>query len=333
MSTQFKTLFTISIAHDYYAGICQDFSYLIPRQTQVLLHNGKLLSKVRDGVLHCLYEADDGGAALRPLDGVTLGFGLNLLNPYFDNFSVVNSANKFALYRNKIAVAALDSVLAVDMVGSILSHQFKFNSGAIDLDLKNAVDTVQSLSLDSSKLSEFNFELGALTEGYYQVEENDGLTTQRTDYYYQRELLMKGVFGVVEIEVAPSFYTTAPEFQLSFGARGETLKYYVVAKNYSDTEFALLTVSDQGFVDAGRPEIIFDRVTPGAFSSTDIAPELLAQGDDKVNVFKSQATLDRQQGARKNIQLRRNGDVLIAHLPAPSIDKAQADLIIHVAKP
>ncbi len=236
-------------------------------------------------------------------------------------------------YGSKTIIALEPRSQIPDMVGSILSHQFKFNSGAIDLDLKNAVDTVHTLSLDSSKLSEFNFELGALTEGYYQVEENDGLTTQRTDYYYQRELLMKGVFGVVEIKVAPSFYTTAPEFQISFGARGETLKYYVVAKNYSDAEFALLTVSDQGFVDAGRPEIIFDRVTPGAFSSTDIAPELLAQGDDKVNVFKSQATLDRQQGARKNIQLRRNGDVLIAHLPAPSIDKAQADLIIHVAKP
>ena len=333
MSTQFKTLFTISITHDYYAGICQDFSYLIPRRTQTLLHNGKLLSKVQDGVLHCLYEADAGGAALRPLDGVTLSFGLNLLNPYFDNFSVIASTKKLALYRNKTAVAALDSVLAVDMVGTILNHQLKFNSGAIDLDLNTVDDKVQSLSVDSSEMSEFNFELGALPEGYYQVEENDGLTTQQTDYYYDRELLMKGVFGAVEIKLEPSFYTTAPEFQINFGARGETLKYYVVAKNYSDSEFALLTVSDQGFVDEGRPEIIFDRVPPGAFSSTDIAPELLVQGDDKVNVFKSQATLDRQQGARKNIQLRRNGDVLIAHLPAPSIDKAQADLIIHVAKP
>lgn len=333
MSTQFKTLFTLSITHDYYAGVCQDFSYLIPQRTQALLQNGKLLGKVQDGVLHCLYEADAGGAALRPLDGETLGFGLKLLNPYFDNFSAIASTNKLALYRNRTAVAALDSVLPVDVVGSILNHQLKFNSGAINLDLKSADDSVQSFSVDSSELSEFNFELGALSEGYYQVEEDDGLTTQLTDYYYDHELLMKGVFGAVEIELAPSFYTTAPEFQINFGARGETLKYYVVAKNYSDSEFALLTVSDQGFVDEGRPEIIFDRVPPGAFSSTDIAPELLAQGDDKINVFKSQSTLDRQQGARKNIQLRRNGDVLIAHLPAPGIDKARADLIIHVAKP
>jgi hypothetical protein len=333
LSTQFKTLFSLSIRHDYYAGICPDFDFLIPRDTQALLNNGKLLGKVRDGVLYCLYEADEGGAALRPLSGQKLRFGLNLLNPYFSNFSVVNSADKIALYRNRTSAAALDLSLPIDLVGSILGHQLKFSSGAIDVDLNGDDGTLHSESLDSSLLSEFNFELKALPEGYYQVEEDDGLTTRTTDYYYQRELLMKGVFGIVEIELAASFYSSPPEFQIDFASRDEVLKYYVVAKNYTDSEFAQLSVTDQGHVAEGRPEIIFDRVAPASFGSADIAPELLAQGDDKVNIFKSQSTLGRQQHARKNIQLRRNGDVLIAHLPAPAIDKSQADLIIHVAKP
>ena len=84
MNTQFKNLFTLSIDHSFYAGNCQDFEFLIPQETRQLLNNGKLLCRIREGVLHCLYEAgSDDGNALNPLNGSQLRFGLKLLNPYF----------------------------------------------------------------------------------------------------------------------------------------------------------------------------------------------------------------------------------------------------------
>ncbi len=334
MSTQFKTLFTLSVTHEYYGGVCQDFDFVTPGSTRKLLDNGKLLGKVRDGVLHCLFEAGDGGAALKPLAGAKLVFGLRLLNPHFNNFTIVDSANRRLLYRNQAAPAAFDAAIPLRLSGNRLRHPLLLNSGPVDLNLLDAAgQTLQTHALDSSVDDEFNLDLGGLDGGYYRVEEDDGVSPQTTDYYVEAELQREGVFAVAEITVDPSFYTSAPAFEIAFSARLEVLKYYVVAKNYSNSEFASLAITDQGFAEEGRSEIVFDRIPAASFTGTEIAPELLAQGDDRVDVFQSQSALARQHRARRHLQLSRNGDVLIAHLPAPGVDKARSELIIHVAKP
>lgn len=334
MTTQFKTLFTLSVTHEYYDGACPDFDYVSPASTRKLLNNGKLLGKARDGVLHCLYEADAGGAPLRPSAGARLVFGLRLTNPHFNNFTVVDSANRTLLYRNQIAVSALDSAQPVEITASHLRHELISSSGSIDLNLIDRdARTLQSVTLDSGTADEFNFDLGGLPGGYYRVEEDDGVSPQTRDYYLEPELHRRGVFGIAEIAIDPTFYTTPPAFEIAFSARQEILKYYVVANNYSATDFSKLSISDEGFSEEGRPEIVFDRVAAASFSSAEIAPELLDQGDARIDVFKSQSALARRHRARRHLQLKLNGDVLVAHLPAPGSDKVRSELIIHVAKP
>lgn len=334
MTTQFKTLFTLSVTHEYYDGACPDFDYVSPASTRKLLDNGKLLGKARAGVLHCLYEADAGGAALRPVGGARLVFGLRLTNPHFSNFTVVDSANRTLLYRNQGAASALDSALPVETTASRLQHRLISSGGTIDLRLIDGdARTLQSFSLDSGTTDEFNFDLAGLPGGYYRVEEDDGVSPQTRDYYLEPELHRRGVFGIVEIAIDPAFYTAPPAFEIAFSARQETLRYYVVANNYSAAEFSKLSISDEGFSEEGRPEIVFDRVAAASFGSAEIAPELLGQGDARIDVFKSQSALARRHRARRHLQLKLNGDVLIAHLPAPGVDKARSELIIHVAKP
>ena len=124
-----------------------------------------------------------------------------------------------------------------------------------------------------------------------------------------------------------------PEFTVPFAAKEETLKYYVVAKNYTNADFNLLSVTDTGFTEDGRPQLQFDKVAPGAFTPDEIPLALLNEGGTQVVLFKSQTTVTRKDRARRKIQLNKNGDVLITHLPQPGEIKSNANLIIHISKP
>ncbi|MBI5740880.1 MAG: hypothetical protein HZA16_09175 [Nitrospirae bacterium] len=111
MTTRFRILFTLSIAHVYYNAACRDFDFVLPSHTAALLRNGKLLAKARDWILYVLYEADEAGAALISADGKTLRIGLKLLNSCFSNFTDLafdfQSANP--IYRNAAAPGVLDA--------------------------------------------------------------------------------------------------------------------------------------------------------------------------------------------------------------------------------
>ncbi len=138
---------------------------------------------------------------------------------------------------------------------------------------------------------------------------------------------------MIEIKIDSTFYTRPPEFALSFAAKQETLKYYVVAKNYSDSEFAQLSVLDAGFTGEGRSQINFIKVLPIDFTLTEISPTLLGNDDSKIALFKSETAVTRQEKARQKIQLQKNGDVLIPHLLQPASDRPNSDLIVQLVKP
>ena len=146
------------------------------------------------------------------------------------------------------------------------------------------------------------------------------------------ELLREGLFCLVEIKVGAGFYSAPPAFEVAFQARAETLKYYVVARNYTIGEFNQLDVSDAGFAADGRLQIGFDRIPSSSFTAAEIPVAQLGGGDARVTLFRSQQPVARQGKARKRIQLARNNDVIIAQLPQPSAAAATADLVVHVSK-
>jgi hypothetical protein len=146
------------------------------------------------------------------------------------------------------------------------------------------------------------------------------------------ELLAAGLFGVVEIEVGAGFYAAAPEFGIAFEARAETLKYYVVARNYPSAEFDGLGVSDAGFTTDARPQIKFDRVAASAFGADDLPATLLGGADARVALFRSQAPVARRAKARRRIQLARDTEVIVSQLPQPGTAAPTADLVIHLSK-
>jgi hypothetical protein len=146
------------------------------------------------------------------------------------------------------------------------------------------------------------------------------------------ELSRAGLFCLVEIAVDAGFYAAPPAFAVPFSARAETLKYYVVARNYTAGEFNQLDVSDAGFGADARPQIHFDRVASSAFTSSEIPATLLGDAGARVALFRSQQPVSRQGKARTRIQLARNNDVIVAQLPQPGAAAATADLVVHLSK-
>ena len=147
------------------------------------------------------------------------------------------------------------------------------------------------------------------------------------------ELLRSGLFGVVEIEIDPGFYAAPAAFQIAFAARQETLKYYVVARNYADNEFNQLAVSDAGFTSDARPRIDFGRVEATGFDPDhDLPAALFGGAGARVALFHSQTPVARRARARRRIQLARNNEVIIPQLPQPGSASPTADLVIHLSK-
>jgi hypothetical protein len=144
-------------------------------------------------------------------------------------------------------------------------------------------------------------------------------------------------FGVVEVTINEDFYTLtpnplAPELTIQFAARGDTLKYYLVARNNTSASFFdKVAIADAGFAEEKRPQVLFDRISAASFGSGEIPPALLGEAPGNVLLFRSQGEVLRQETARKKIQLTKNGDVLIKDLPQPAADRINGDIIIQIS--
>lgn len=340
MTTQFKILFTVNIAHRYYNTGCKDFDFVFPADTAQLFRNGKLLAKVREGVLYVLFEADEAGLPLIPIAERKLRIGLKLLNPFFSNFTdlTLKVDEKILLYQNTRPVNALSTPKNAVLVGALFRHLLTRNRRPVTVTLKDS--TEQSLATGiitaDQNATDVPFDLTGKDAGAYTVEETYSSSSRPVrvflPYYLDTELLQLGVFGVIEIDIKSTFYRSTPAFNVRFNAKGETLKYYVIAKNYTDVEFNRLSVTDVVPIAGGRP-LLFSKLASTAFTANEISPALLlGNGGGKLVLFQSQGVV-RQEKARKNIQLSNNGNVLVTHLPQPSTNRPNSDLIIHVSKP
>lgn len=147
------------------------------------------------------------------------------------------------------------------------------------------------------------------------------------------ELRLLGAFAQLDVLIAADFYQQPAAFTFEFAVRQEVLRYYLVTRKYSDADLALLTVADAGFEDDQRAEVQFARLSPAEFGAAEVPPSLLGNGESRVLLFRSLAPLPRRERPRRKIQLRKNGEVLIEHLPQPGAERPNADLIVHLSKP
>ncbi|MCE9667742.1 hypothetical protein LY474_07945 [Myxococcus stipitatus] len=341
MSFRFHTLLTVSLTHGYYDGACGDVGFVLPADTVGLLNGGRLLTRVRDGVLHVLYDTDAEGAPLVSVAGRTLRIGLKQLDPNFENITErASPTRRLPCYRNTGNPSQLDAPRwMVGPVGRVFSHRISEATRPVSFshDTAGVMSPEPSTRIDEG-LSEVSFDFTPVAPGAFTVSELYGEEGERAvvfDYYLDPELQQEDVLGVLELRIDASFYTAPPAFTVDHAARRETLKYYLVAENHTPADADLLDVVDAGYTEDGRPRIEFTRVAPADFTADDLPAGLLGGANAQVVLFKSRALVPRRQKARRKLQLVRTstGDVLLDHLPQPTPDEPHADLIIHVSKP
>ncbi len=135
------------------------------------------------------------------------------------------------------------------------------------------------------------------------------------------------------LKLGNPYFANEAEFGIAFQARQDRLRYYLVARNFSDAEMAQLSVSDTGFASEGRAEVAFRRIAPAAFAVEEIQPAMLGPAESKVVLFESEAAVARQAIGMRGIQLKRNGTTLVSHLPQPGPERSNAEVIVQLSKP
>lgn len=336
MKILFAPLLTVSVSHSYYLDGCQDFDFVVPPSTERLLRSGRMLARALAGRFIVLAERDALGAPIADLSGQTLYFGLRLNNRYFGNFTapLAIDAGTLPLYANLAAPGAFDAPVGMLLVAGLYSHVPQLATRPVTLQLRDADGNLLDTRSLASGEEAASYDLRPLPAGRYRIDEDyGGGTTRSRALLLHPELRDSGVWGVLAVKIDATFYTTPAAFALAFSARQETLKYFVVADNYGSTEFDQLGVSDQGFGEEARSEITFDKVLPAAFTADDIAPALLGDGSARIALFQSQTQVARRERGFKQIQLARNGTVLVENLPLPGPERTQAHLIVHLSKP
>jgi hypothetical protein len=337
MTTRFLVLCTLDVTHVYYGGgACRDFTFVAPADTGAVLRRGRLLMKTLDGRLYILFEADDNDAPLTPIPGAVLRIGLHATNTAFVNFTALTFAPgpEVAVYTNGAGNAQLGAATTAIPTGRLLTRTLTQAARPVTVTVTNAVGPAPATATITAALDrpDVSFDFGAFRPGLYTVTESyPNNVTHAATYYFDPELAREPLVGVVEIAIASAFYANPPSLAIAFDAKAETLKYYVVARDYTDPEFDQIGVSQ--FVAQGQPEITFTRKLPAAFAASDLSPALLASGGAKLALFHSDAPVKRRAGGYARVQLSRNGEVIISNLPQVTADRTNADVIVHLSKP
>lgn len=337
MITVFERLFGLGVTHAFYDGSCRDFAFTIPADTARLLARGRLIARAIDDELVVAYETNGTGTEPRvDLTGERLRFGLQLTNPYFPHFTVlpVLPAGAVRVYQNAGITSVLAAPEALMLTPAVFSFPITRATRPVTATVIRDGVTLRTDALPDARPNA-TFDLRGLEPGRFVVQERfAGGGSQSTDCYLDPESQQSGVFAIVEIKITPGFYTSAPALRIDFAAKQETLKYYVVVSNYSNPDFAALTVEDGGFTEDARTEIEFDRIAAADFDEdAEIPVEVLTASGGRVVLFKSKAVVPRRLAGSRKLQLKKNTDTLIEHLPQPGSANATSDLVVHLFKP
>jgi len=278
-----------------------------------------------------LFEADEGGLPLRAIAGEILLIGLNAVNPYLANFTESPVApGSLPLFANRSQPRALET-LAAQLVADRQRVNASLPGRPLSLRWRLGTQLVAERTLAAGE-SLAEFATRDWPVGGYTLTEDDGGVPLVGQWVRHPELAGQHPWGVLEVTIASAFYADPPLFTVALKPRREQLKYYVVARNYGGSEFGQLNVNDAGAGEQGRPPLVFDRVEAGDFADDDLPPEVIGDAGTRVVLFQSQGEADRRAGGYRKLQLRRNNEVLVQHLPQAGSDRAQARFIVHLAK-
>jgi hypothetical protein len=331
MGIHFRSLLQIEVTHGYYGGLCPDLAFVIPGDEPALAA-GRLLVREREGRLLVLFEADEAGQPLGDIAGTTLLFGMRQNNPAFANFTQPPvPAGTLPLYANDPSPTAFAVPMSVRWIAASQRIEPAQAARPLTLRWQRNGQTLAERTLVAGD-TEATFATRDWPGGRYTLSEAPGGPAQTSPWLLSRSLADQALWGVVAVTIAPTFYATPPTLRVELQARSDVLQYYVVARNFGANEFNQLQLTDAGAAEQTRPPIAFAKVLPASFTADDLPPASLGDASARVVLFQSLAPVARRAGGYRKLQLKRNNEVLVQHLPQAGSDRAQARFVVHLAK-
>ena len=331
----FQPLWTITVRHGFFGGLCDALSFSLPPASERALAGAHALVRALDGALHVLVEVDEAMAPLSDLSGLRLLIALRPREPSFDLITAPLlgafglARGDTAMWDNRADANALGGPRAVRISGEQLRIAPRNTERPLTLRLFNAASTLQAQA--QLNIGDEAWSLpGRYSHGEWRVEEQGTGPAVSWALWVEPELV--NAWGVLALQFDAGHLPAGQAFGLSFTARSDTLRYYVVASRFGQTEFDSLSVQDTGFAAEARPAIMFNRVAPANFGIGHLAPALLdPSGSARIALFEAQATVARRARGPAGLALHRNGDVLIGHLPQPGAERHDAQFVVHLS--
>ena len=330
----FRPLWTVSVQHGFFGGACDALSFSVPPATERALAGAHAMVRERDGVLHVLVEVDDTNAPLSDLTGLRLLFGLRPSEATFDLITTPLGLPRgdTAVWDNTANANALGGPRAVRISGEQLRIEPRSAARPLTLRLFDAANVQQAQTVLNIGDEAWTLP-GLYTHGEWRVEEQaqNGIGPAASwTLWVEPELV--NAWGVLALGFDGGHLPAGQAFNLTFTARSDTLRYYVVAQRFGEAEFNQVSVQDDGFAAEARPAIVFNRVIPANFNASHLAPALLdPSGSARIALFEAQATVARRARGPAGLALHRNGDVLIGNLPQPGAERHDAQFVVHLS--
>jgi len=330
----FRPLWTLSVEHAFFGGACEALAFIVPPSTERALAGAHAMVREREGRLHVLIEVDEADQPLTPpasLAGLTLRIGLRPRDAAFDLITppLGLPQGDAAVWDNAADPDALAGPRPVRLSGERLRIAPRATQRPLTLRLFDAADQLCAQTVLNPGDEAWNLP-GVYTRGEWRVEEQAGGPANSWRLLVEPELL--GAWGLLALTVDAGHLAGGQDFTLSFAARSDTLRYYVVAKRYGEAEFNQLQVLDAGFAAEARPQIVFNRINAAGLGPAHLAADLLdPSGLARIALFEAQAPVARRARGPAGLELHRNGDVLIGHLPQPGAERHDAQFVVHLS--
>lgn len=339
MITRYLSLFTLTIAHQYYGDVpCNDFDFVLANHSRRAMAGVSLLARAQEGRLYMMFEADTGGSPMQDIGEMELLIGLRLRNPYFEYFTDP-IPKPVPFYSNSTAAKTLDAPQPCNLV----AHRF-IPVAATDarpltitvFRMRDGLQMWQGTIQDGESIP--GIDMHTWDAGCYRVTQQSGAEIHEQPLVLAPDLATAGVWGIVRIAVAPDFWSVPahstepqpPGFQIGFQAITEKLDYYVVAPKTWSQAFNHLLINDT-FQDSS---LTFEKLSQTDIPNDGISPGLLGVPDESHAVlFRSASAVMRSAVPAHHLQLQRSGNTLIKNLPLPSADMSTARFIVHISKP
>jgi hypothetical protein len=331
---RFGPLWTIGVEHAFHGGgAAEVLDFIVPPSTARALAGARALARVHGGRLHVLVERDEAGVPLAPLAGRRFVFGLR---PRAASFALVTTPlpvppGEVPLWDNRADAGTLGAPQGVRLSGPQLRIVPDAVERPLTLRLFDAADALHAQTVLGPGAESWTLP-GLYPEGSAWRVEAQGAGAA-TGWRLRVEPELLDVWGLLELTVDATHLAGGQAFTLAFAAPSETLRYYVVATRYSAAEFDQVSIVDAGAAADARPPIAFQRTLPADFAPGHLSPALLdPSGAARVALFEAQSPVARRVRGPTGIELRRNGDVLIGHLPQPGAERPDAQFVVHLTQ-